>query len=235
MPRQDVEGGGGRDQSGRVIAYDLPGHGDTPGAPADWTFDAASAMLARAAATTGASRVDVLGVSIGGMIAQAFTLACPETVRSLTLIGTAATFSEDERGFARARAATARRDGMAAIIPTTLERWFTPQTRARRPDIVDRVAKSMRAGDPAIYAAMWNMMAGLDFADRLGEIGCPTLVMTGEADPICPPAVAKRIHDGVAGSQLAIVPDAAHMCILEQPDAISRRIASFLRVIDTEG
>ena len=116
---------------------------------------------------------------------------------------------------------------MAAIIPTTLERWFTPQTRARRPDIVDRVAKSMRAGDPAIYAAMWNMMAGLDFADRLGEIGCPTLVMTGEADPICPPAVAKRIYDGVAGSQLAIVPDAAHMCILEQPDAISERIASF--------
>ncbi len=59
---------------------------------------------------------------------------------------------------------------MAAIIPPTLDRWFTPETKAKRPDILDRVRKSMLADDPAIYAAMWDMIAGLDFAPRLGEI-----------------------------------------------------------------
>lgn len=112
----------------------------------------------------------------------------------------AASFSDEERRLARAKAATARRDGMATIIPSTLERWFTPETRHRRPDIVDRVAKSMRADDPAIHAAIWDMIASLDFAGQLGEIACPTLVMTGEADPICPPATAQVLHDGIAAS-----------------------------------
>ena len=86
----------------------------------------------------------------------------------------------------------------------------------------------MRAGNPAIYAAMWNMIASLDFAGRLGEIACPTLVMTGEADPICPPATARKLHDGIAGSHLAVVPQAAHMCILEQPGIINARLVAFL-------
>ena len=211
-----------------VVAYDLPGNGSTPGTPAHWTFDAAVATLAPVAASVGAQRVNVVGISIGGMIAQAFALAHPESVRSLVLIGTAATFPEEERRFARDRAATARRDGMAAIIPPTLDRWFTTETKARRPDLLDRVRKSMLADDPVIYAAMWDMIAGLDFLPRLGEITCPTLVMTGATDPICPPEVAQEIHLGIAGSQLAIVPLAAHMCTLEQPRFINERLVAFL-------
>ena len=211
-----------------LVAYDLPGNGNTPGTPEDWTFDAAVATLAQVLASTGAESANVVGISVGGMIAQAFALARPEAVQSLVLIATASTFPEHERSFALGRAATARRDGMAAIIAPTLDRWFTPETKAQRPDILDRVRKSMLADDPAIYAAMWDMIASLDFAPRLKEIHCPTLIMTGETDPICPPAVAGALQAGIQGSQLAIVPHAAHMCILEQPDFINERLAAFL-------
>ena len=211
-----------------LVAYDLPGNGSTPGTPADWTFDAAAETLARVVGATGAERVNVVGISIGGMIGQAFALAHPETMRALVLIGTAATFPDEERSFARKRAATARREGIAAIVPSTLERWFTPETRAQRPDIVDRVRKSMLADDPAIYGAMWDMIAGLDFESRLGEIACPTLVMTGAMDPICAPETARSLQAGIPDSQLVIIPNAAHMCILEQPGFINDRLASFL-------
>ena len=211
-----------------LVAYDLPGNGNTPGTSANWTFDAAVATLAQVLASTGAERANVVGISIGGMIAQAFALAHPQAVQSLVLIATASTFPEHERSFALGRAETARMNGMAAIIPPTLDRWFTPETKARRPDILDRVRKSMLADDPAIYAAMWDMIAGLDFAPRLGEIRCPTLIMTGETDPICPPGVARALQAGIPGSQLAIVPHAAHMCILEQPCFINERLAAFL-------
>ena len=211
-----------------LVAYDLPGNGSTPGTPADWTFDVAAETLAEVVRSIGVGRVNVVGISIGGMIAQAFALAHPEAMHSLVLIGTAATFPDDERSFARGRAATARSDGMAAIIPSTLERWFTPETTARRPDIVDRVRKSMLADDPTIYAAMWDMIAELDFAPRLGELTCPALIMTGATDPICPPAIARAMHAGIAGSDLTMVPDAAHMCILEQPGFINDRLAVFL-------
>ena len=214
-----------------LVAYDLPGNGSTPGTPEDWTFDAAAATLAQVAAATGAGQINVVGISIGGMIAQAFALAHPEAMRSLVLIATAATFAEHERSLARGRAATARSDGMAAIVPSTLDRWFTPDTKARRPDILDRVGKSMLAGDPVIYAAMWDMIAGLDFAPRLRGIGCPTLVMTGATDPICPPDVARALQAGIPGSELAIVPRAAHMCILEQPGFINDRLDAFLPIV----
>lgn len=211
-----------------VIAYDLPGNGSTPGTAQDWSIDAAAEVLAQVAADSESERVSVVGISIGGMIAQAFALAHPEALQSMVLIGTAASFSEEQRGFARNRAAVARRDGLSSIIPPTLERWFTAETRMRRPDIIDRVTKSLSADDPLIYAAMWEMIAQLHLAPRLGEIMCPTLIMTGDRDPICPPDVARALHAGIPYAQLTIVPGAAHMCILEQPGFINERLVAFL-------
>lgn len=212
-----------------VVAYDLPGNGSSHGIAQDWSLDRAANVLAQVATATGHERVSVVGISIGGMIAQAFALAYPQALQSLVLIGTACTFSSEERHFARNRATTARNEGLAAIIKPTLERWFTTDTRTQRPDIIDRVTKSLRADDPLIYAAMWEMIAGLHLAPRLGEINCPTLIMTGDNDPICPPQVAEALHDGISSSELVIVPNAAHMCILEQPAFINDCLKAFFK------
>lgn len=212
-----------------LIAYDLPGNGDSPGTPVGWSLDSAVEVLASVVAMARSERVTLVGHSIGGMIAQGFALAHPEAMQALVLIGTAASFPEEQRRFARHRAATARHEGLAPIIPPTLERWFTPETRTQRPDILDRVVKSIRANDPAIYAAMWDMIASLNLAPRLAEINCPTLIMTGDQDPICPPGVAQAMHASITGSQWAIIPNAAHMCTLEQPGFINDCLARFLR------
>jgi len=211
-----------------LVAYDLPGNGNSPGTPADWTFDATTIMLARILDFVGADRAHIVGISIGGMIAQSFALTYPKLVHSLVLIGTASTFEEQERRTARERAANARRHGMAGIVQPTLERWFMDNTFVERPDIIDRVTKSMMADKPFIYAAMWDMIAEMDFVFRLNEITCPTLIMTGEKDPICPPSAARVIHDHIRGSKLVVIPDAAHMCILEQPSFINEQITKFL-------
>jgi 3-oxoadipate enol-lactonase len=210
-----------------IIAYDLPGHGLSPGKSDDWTFDAAAATLERVIRASSARRANIVGISIGSMIAQAFALGHPALVNSLVLIGAAASFEEGARRSMRERADAARRDGMAAVLQTTMTRWFTPETIARRPDIIDRASKSMLAVDPLIYGAMWDMIAGLDTARRLHEIGCPTLIMTGEEDAICPPAVAQWMHEQIRGSRVAVVAEAAHMCILEQPAFINACLAEF--------
>lgn len=216
-----------------VIAYDLPGHGLSPGTPEDWTFDAACATLAGVLQSSGARTAHIVGISIGSMIAQSFALAHPERVSSLVLIGAAATFDEGVRQGMRQRAIAAREGGMAAVLQTTIARWFAPETMAIRPDIVDRVTKTMLAVDPMIYGAMWDMIAGLDTAPRLHEIACPTLIMTGQADPICSPQVALEMQRQIRKSAMTIVPNAAHMCILEQPAFINARLAAFFGACDT--
>lgn len=214
-----------------VVAFDLPGHGRTPGSPADWTLDAAAGCLEQVIQLTGSGGAHLVGLSVGGMIAQALTLAKPGLVRSLTLIDTAAAFAEEGRSAMRTRAGMAREGGMQAVLRTTIERWFTPDTEARRPDLIDRVSKTLLADDPLVHAAMWDMISALDLVPQLHRITCPTLVLVGEFDPSSPPAAARVLRDNIAGAQMHVIPQASHMAPLEKPDAINAHLTRFLGTI----
>ena len=214
-----------------VVAFDLPGHGRTPGSPADWTLDAAARCLEHVVRSTSTGPAHLVGLSVGGMIAQALTLAQPDLVRSLTLIDTAAAFAEEGRAAMRSRAKMAREGGMQAVLRTTIERWFTPDTAARRPDLIDRVTKTLLADDPLVHAAMWDMISALDLVSQLHRIACPTLVLVGEFDPSSPPAAARVLRDNIAGAQMHVIPQASHMAPLEKPDAINAHLTRFLATI----
>ena len=117
---------------------------------------------------------------------------------------------------------------MAAVLPSTLERWFTADMMARRPDLVDRVTTSLLSDDPEIHAAMWDMISGLDLVSRLGSISCPTLILVGEHDPSSPPEAARLLRDAIAGARMHVIPDASHMSPLERPDAVNAHLVPFL-------
>ena len=211
-----------------VVAFDLPGHGRSPGTPSDWTLNKAAAVLAGVIRGLGSPDAHVVGLSVGGMIAQALALAEPGLVRSLTLIDTAASFPDAGRAGMRARAEAARRGGMAAVLSSTLERWFTPETRAGRPDLVDRVTKTLLRDDPMVHAAMWDMIAALDLAGELHRISCPALILVGEHDPSSPPAAARQLREGIAGARMRVIADASHMAPLERPGVVNGHLLDFL-------
>lgn len=212
-----------------VVAYDLPGHGRSPGNPADWTLDKAAATLAQVVRSVAPAGAHLVGLSVGGMISQAMTLAQPSLVRSLTLIDTAAAFAEEGRVGMRARARMAREGGMQAVLPSTLQRWFTDETMVRRPDLIDRVTKTLLADDPLVHAAMWDMISALDLVSQLHRIDCPTLILVGERDPSSPPSAAQLLQETIAGAVMHVIPDASHMAPLEKPDVINGYLTDFLR------
>ncbi len=211
-----------------VVAFDLPGHGRTPGTPADWTLDKAAACLGQVIHGLEAGPAHLVGLSVGGMISQALALAQPELVRSLTLIDTAAAFAEPGRTAMRERAETARRAGMAAVLDSTIKRWFTAETERDRPHLIDRVSKTLLADDPLIHAAMWNMIAGLDLVPELHRIACPTLILVGELDPSSPPASAQVLKENIAGARMHVIAGASHMAPLERHEDINAHLARFL-------
>ncbi len=211
-----------------VVAFDLPGHGRSPGAPADWSLDKAQAVLAGVIRATGAACAHVVGLAVGGMIAQATALAHPALVRSLTLIDTAARFAEAGRAGMRERAKTTRAGGMPAVLQSTLERWFTPETMAGRPDLIDRVTKTLLRDDPAVHAAMWDMIAALDLVAELHRVSCPTLILVGEHDQSSPPAAARQLRDGIDGATMHVIARAAHLSPLEWPEVVDGYLLPFL-------
>lgn len=176
----------------------------------------------------GAGPAHLVGLSVGGMISQALALAQPDQVHSLSLIDTAATFAEPGRVAMRDRAEAARRNGMAAVLETTIKRWFTAETELHRPDIIDRVSKTLLADDPQVHAAMWDMIAELDLVSDLHRIACPTLILVGEFDPSSPPAAARVLRENIRGAEMHVIANASHMAPLEKPDEINAHLIRFL-------
>ncbi len=211
-----------------VVAFDFPGHGRSPGKPEEWSFDYAAAVVATLIEEVSATPVHLVGISFGGMIAQVTTLARPDLVRSLTLIGTASRFPDAVRAGMRTRAETVRSSGMAAIVQSSLERWFTSETRMKRPDIMDRLTKTMLGNDPVTHAAIWDIMSELDIHSRLGEVRCPTLILVGEHDPITPPSAARDLLDAIPSAELHIIPNASHIITVEAPSQINDAMTAFL-------
>ncbi len=211
-----------------VVAFDLPGHGLSATNSSDWSFAYAANVVAELITKVSGSPVHLVGISFGGMIAQVTVITRPELVRSLTLIGTAPSFPDEVRQGMRARAALVRSQGMTAVVESSLQRWFTQSTRERRPDITDRLTKTLLADDASTHAAIWDMISGLDLDDSLSEITCPTLVLVGEQDPSTPPAVASRLASKIRESSLVVIPEASHIVTVEAPEAVTTALLSFL-------
>lgn len=221
-------------QSYTVVAFDLPGHGLTPGRPEDWSFDSAVDLVSGLIESIGVEAVHLVGISFGGMIAQSLVLARPDLVCSLTLMATACTFTEPARAAMRDRAKALREGGMGAVLQPSLERWFTPEMRAQRPDVMDRVCKTVLGDDPLIQAAIWEIIAKFDVSGRLGEIKCPTLVLGGEEDCSTPPEAAAVLAEQIAGAKLVVLPRSAHILSVETPNTVTAELLAFLSAYDRD-
>lgn len=213
----------------QVVAFDMPGHGQSDDFSCPPTFDLLARTVEGVVEALGDGPADVVGVSVGGMIAQTFALRRPDLVRSLSLVATLCTFPAEVRQALRERARVARQEGMARIAELSNERWFTPAFRERRPDMTARTRRSLLLQSGEVHAAMWEMIATLDLKAQIAAISCPTLVVTGTADVNAPPAAAETIADAIRGAKLHVMPDIGHFPPFEAPDPFNAVLGDFLR------
>ncbi len=211
-----------------VVAFDMPGHGSSDAPPPQITFDFMAEILADVISHLEAGAVHLVGLSVGGMIALTFALSRPGLVRSLSLIGTLHGFPDASRTLLRERAAFASEQGMARLVGPTLERWFPPAFRARRPDVLDRATKCLLRQRPETHAAMWEMVASLDLAARLPELSCPTLVVVGTNDGNAPVAAVRDMAGMISNAQVEEIAGAGHFAPVEKPEAFNEVLAGFL-------
>jgi 3-oxoadipate enol-lactonase len=199
------------------LVLSFPGFGDTPAAGVPTL-----AGLADFVADRLTEPADLVGVSLGSMVAQHTALRRPDRVRSLVLAcGGPAT----DPATSRQRAADTRAGGMAGVLETTLTRWFTPAALAR-PDHpgVDYARRRLLADDPAVFAAYWEAMAEHDLRDRLAELRVPTTAVAAEGDRATPVAAMRAIAEAVPDARFELI-DGPHIVPLENR-------AGFLAVLD---
>lgn len=228
----------------RLIAPDLPGHGQSEGEArssvadySDFVFDFMEVL--------GLSRIVIGGHSLGGAIALDFTLtrphkrsgagyphhvmpllkrkarnavrARPDLVEGLILVGSG---------------------GRLRVKPETLEILAKGEHSVRNvehsyalnvsTEVLDRAASEMADVSTSVYLADFRACDSFDVLDRLGDIRVPTLVICGKDDRMTPVKFSEYLSGRIPNAKLSLVTEAGHMVMIEQPGVVNNIIMAFL-------
>ncbi len=227
--------------AGRVVALDLRGHGASThtGDAATYTLEVLAADVAAALAALGIARCDLLGHSMGGMLAQRVALAAPERVASLILLSTSAEALGwiDEASLKLASYVGATQ-GMAKLAEILRARAPDDPARSEPDRRLEREWGAERfwgwrnarviATDPVAYQALGLALRHApDLRPRLAAIACPTTAIVGALDAEFV-AASPRMAAAIPGARHVVLPNAAHQPQLEAPEAFVAAVAEHL-------
>jgi 3-oxoadipate enol-lactonase len=212
----------------RVLRFDTRGHGASEAPAGEYTMDLLAADVHALLDALGVERFHFVGLSMGGMIGQQLALRVPLRMATLTLADTTSHYPPEARPIWDERMSLVRAQGMDALVPTTLERWFTARFREQNVETVARIAAMIRATRVPGYLGCAHAISRIDLTARLVDVDCPTLVIVGAEDRGTPREMAEDIVQSIEGSKLEVIAEAAHLSNIEQPVEFNRLLTGFL-------
>jgi len=178
----------------------------------------------------------VLGLSMGGMIAQEMAIAHPQRVKGLILAVTHCGGVHQVKPAAEVMEAFQRllEEGSEEARVQAFAYFFAPETMKNCPQVVQEyVAVSMknRVG-LEILRRQWDAVQRHDAYDRLHRIEANTLVLTGALDELIPPENSKILAERIPRAELRVIPGGGHQVLIERPPACNRAMIDFLARVD---
>ena len=212
----------------RVLSVDVRGHGKSPVPRRPYGLEAMADDILAVLDQRGIARAHWVGLSMGGMIGQAFALEHGERLGRLVLANTTSFYGEEGRKMWEARAKAVAEGGLAAIKDMVMSRYFSDEFRESHPDVVAKVARRFLETPVEGYLGCCDAIKELDFSADLPRIHARTLVIAGECDAGTPPAMQEAIARRIAGARLAVIPGAAHLAAVESPLEFGALVRDFL-------
>jgi 3-oxoadipate enol-lactonase len=209
----------------RLVRYDRRGHGrsDVPRGP--YPMQRFGRDVLAILDALGIARINWCGLSMGGMVGQWLGAHAAERIDKLILSNTSSYFPDKTMWNDRIR--TVREKGLAAIVDANMERWFTKDFRERAPQAVARIRQMFLATKPEGYIAASEGIRDMDHRPLLAKIAAPTLVIAGRQDPSTTLEAGEFLAQHIGGAKLAVL-DTAHIANVEQPQAYTQTVLSFL-------
>ncbi len=218
----------------RLVAPDLRGHGQSapiraPVTVADFADDVAAIVQAADVAPA-----HVVGLSLGGMVAQELALRHPELVRSLVLVNTFCRLRvrgwRDRRRI-WARTLALRLLPMSFVARSTARRLFPQPEDA---ELYRAPVKRLRGNDRRSIWLAWQAIRHHDTCDRLEHVRVPTLVVHGEEDTTVSYVDCQVLAQRIPGAQLKTIPNSGHATPLDAPNRFNMAVEEFWKRVETE-
>lgn len=207
-------------ESFTTLRYDQRGAGQSEKPRAPFTYANHVDDLERVIAASGlAPPFGICGIAVGAAIAVAFAQRHPDMISALVLCSPALSVDAAQQRFVAERAETAKRDGMRAIVESSLARSYPEHLRG---DVAKYEAyrAAFLANDPVCYAHANLMLAGADMEPALRDVTAPCLVLAGHHDLVRPPEQVRAMATRLRGTDFAVI-DSGHIMAVQAPGELA--------------
>jgi 3-oxoadipate enol-lactonase len=218
-------------ESRRVLRYDTRGAGMSQKVRGELGIDTMAGDIAGLLDHLGiAGKVALAGIAVGGAIALHFAARYPERTSAVAVGSPATGIAPERRASALERVARIETAGMAFAVADSMQNGYPPELRGdiRR---FERYRARWLGNDPASYATIWRMLAGLDMQRELTGLRCPVLVIGGSLDRVRPPALAQALAKSMPNAGYDEVRTGHYMAV-QTPDLIFDCIDAFLSAVN---
>ncbi|EKF41247.1 3-oxoadipate enol-lactonase [Nitratireductor indicus C115] len=210
----------------RLVLYDKRGHGLSEAPPQPYSMDDHIDDLVALLDHVGVDRAAVIGLSVGGMIAQGLAIRYPERVTALVLCDTAHKIGDD--ALWNMRIETVNTKGISALTDSIMQRWFMPEYRTPdNPDFVGYTAMLTRTTTDG-YAGTSAALRDTDYTELTRKLKVPTLCLGGDHDGSTPPSLMRELASLIEGSEYTVIENAGHLPCIDQPARTASVISDFL-------
>jgi pimeloyl-ACP methyl ester carboxylesterase len=203
-----------------AVALDLPAHGRSSGLDGPASIEAAARIVADFLAGIAAPPAVLVGHGFAGHVALEVARTSADRVRAVVTLGTGASASIPDDAI----------DKLRLVVRGRLGQQFDTPYFGTSPDmnVMREWWGELVKTDPKVRLSDLLAYRGSTLASRLGEIGCPVLVVAGEADRLCPRAGAEELASALRDARLATIADAGHALHLEKAAEVNAAIETFL-------
>jgi 3-oxoadipate enol-lactonase len=208
----------------RILRFDLRGHGGSDVPPAPYKMGTLIRDVERLMDHFAIKEAVVLGLSIGGLIAQGLAVKRLDLVRGLILSNTAARIGTAAQW--QDRIAMARKGGLAALADATMKRWFGRQWRDT--PAMPAIRKIFEATPIDGWCGCADAISDTDFYETTASLRLPTLAIAGTLDGSTPPDLVRETAALIPGHQFHLIHGAGHIAIADRPDDFVQAAITFL-------
>jgi len=211
----------------RVVLYDKRGHGLSDAPPAPYTIDEHTDDLFALLGRLGIESAALVGLSVGGMIAQRAAVREPQRVKALVLCCTAAKIGTPQLW--AERIAAVEQGGIEPIAGNVLQRWFTPAFHEARRDEVAGWRNMLVRMPPHGYAGTSAAIRDADLTADAGKIAVPTLCVAGDQDGSTPADVVRGTASLIPNARFELIEGCGHIPCVEKPAVLTQLIQRHLQ------
>ena len=214
----------------RVLRIDMRGHGGSDPVSGPYTMSELAGDVLAVLDTLALEKIHYIGLSIGGMIGQAFAIEHASRLLSAmwcdtmphTPGGGAAVWEEREKIVRDA-------NSLVPLADVTVDRWLTPAHKARNPNRYKQIRDTIAATTPAGYLGCTAGIRDFDFTKQLPSVKIPVLTVCGADDAGTPPSANRQISELVADGRYEQIADARHFPNVEHPETFNHIMMGWLK------